>query len=66
MERINYNLANRVITDATDNHLPVGGELSSSHLIHGAMDNFDHNENTPSGIGSSHDTGPSAFSKFSG
>ena len=39
-------LAQRTI-DAASNH---------SVMIHGAMDNFDHDERTPSGIGGSHNT----------
>ena len=36
--------------------MPVPKNINSSSIIHGAMDNFDHEENTFSGIGESHDT----------
>ena len=36
--------------------VPVPENIDSSSIIHGAMDNFDHEENTSSGIGGSHDT----------
>lgn len=45
MERIDFNLAYRVIQDDGDNCVPIGGKLSSGQIIHGAMDNFDHDEN---------------------
>ena len=35
--------------------VPVPENIDSSSIIHGAMDNFDHEENTSSGIGGSHD-----------
>ena len=36
--------------------MPVPKNINSSSIIHGAMDNFDHEENTLSGIGGSHNT----------
>ena len=56
MERIDINLAQRTIEAAGDNRVPVPPVMQSSVMIHGAMDNFDNEENTSSGIGSSHDT----------
>ena len=35
---------------------PVAKNITSSSIFHGAMDNFDHEENTLSGIEGSHDT----------
>ena len=56
MERIDINLAQRTIEAAGDNRVPVPPVMQSSVMIHGAMDNFDNEENTSSGVGSSHDT----------
>ena len=39
-----------------DYRVPVPSTIVPSKLIHGAMDNFDHIENSQSGKGSSHDT----------
>ena len=41
---------------AGPNRVPVPPSILPSIFIHGAMDNFDHEENTSSGIGGSHDT----------
>ena len=41
---------------AGSNRVPVPKNINSSSIIHGAMDNFDHEENTLSGIGGNHDT----------
>ena len=38
------------------NRVPIPKNITSSSIIHGATDNFDHEENTSSGIGGSHDT----------
>ena len=35
--------------------VPVPENINCSSIIHGAMNNFDHEENTSSGIGGSHD-----------
>ena len=56
LERIDCSLANRIIKTAGNNRVPVPPKISPSVMIHGAMDNFDHIENTPSGKDSSHDT----------
>ena len=39
-----------------ESKVPLPQTITSSSIIHGAVDNFDHNENTFTGKGSSHDT----------
>ena len=46
----------QLIKLAGPSRVPVPENIDSSSKIHGAMDNFDHEENTSSGIGGSHDT----------
>ena len=55
MERIGIGLATKIINEAGENRVPVGPSIQPNSVIHGAMDNFDHDENTASGIGGSHD-----------
>ena len=40
----------------TESKVPLPQTITSSSSIHGAVDNFDHNENNFTGKGSSHDT----------
>ena len=49
-------LATKIINEAGENRVPIGPSIQPNSVIHGAMDNFDHDENTASGIGGSHDT----------
>ena len=49
-------LAQCIIRRAGNDHVPLPPSIEPSVLIQGAMDNFDHEENTSSGIGGSHDT----------
>ena len=56
LEKIDNGLAQRIIRRAGDNHVPIPPSIKPSVLIQGAMDNFDHEENTSSGMGGSHDT----------
>ena len=56
VERIDINLAQRTIDAAGENLVPVPPVINSSAIIQGAMDNFDNEESTSSGIGGSHDT----------
>ena len=56
MEKINTGLAHRTINTAGVNHTQIPSTIKNNVFLHGAMDNFDHDENTPSGIGGSHDT----------
>ena len=55
MERIDIGLATKIINEAGENRVPVGPSIQPNSVIHGAMDNFDHDENTASGIGGSHE-----------
>ena len=56
LEKIDNGLAQRTIRRAGDDHVPIPPSIKLSVLIQGAMDNFDHEENTYSGIGGSLDT----------
>ena len=56
MEKIDTGLAQRTINTAGVNRTPIPSTIKNNVLLHGAMDNFDQDENTPSGIGESHDT----------
>ena len=49
MERADYGLTR-------NGRVPVSTSICSSNIIHGAMGNFDHEEDTNSGIKGSHDT----------
>ena len=49
-------LATKLIQDAGQHRVPVAEEIKSNTMIHGVMDNFDHDGNTLSGIGGSRDT----------
>ena len=56
IERIDNGLTYRTILRAGENRVPVPPSIIPNILINGAMDNFDHNKNTSSGTGGSHDT----------
>ena len=56
MERVDYALTHRIIKQARSGRVPVSTSICSLNIIHGAMDNFDHEEDTISGIKWSHDT----------
>jgi len=47
--KIDIAAANRIIQKTGTNRVPVGDSILPSAIIHGAMDNFDHEENTLSG-----------------
>ena len=49
-------MALSIIKKAGVHRVPVPPSIQPGLLIQGAMDNFDHEENTKSGIGGSHDT----------
>ena len=55
MEKINTGLVHRTINTTGVNRTPIRSTIKNVFL-HGAMNNFDHDENTPSGIGRSHNT----------
>lgn len=46
---INIAAANRIIAEAGTNRVPVGPTIIPGAIIQGAVDNFDHEENTLSG-----------------
>ena len=56
LERIDTGLATRTIQLAGNNRVPVPKTIDSSAIIHDAVDNYDNEEGTSSGIGGSHDT----------
>ena len=55
-KKIDTGLAQRTINTAGVNRTPIPSTIKNNVLLQGAMDNFDHDENTPSGIGGSCDT----------
>ena len=56
LERVDIAITQEIINLAGPNRVPVPKNINSSSIIHGAMDKSDHEENTLSGIGGSHDT----------
>ena len=56
IERIDNGLTYRTIARASENRVPIPPSIIPNILINGAMDNFDHEKNTSSGTGGSHDT----------
>ena len=56
VQRIDVGLASRLISTAGENRVPVEQTISSNAILHGVMDNWDHEENTMHGIKGSHDT----------
>ena len=55
VRRIDVDLAERIITTAGDNRVPLPAVLEATSPLNGAMDNFDRNESTLAGTGSTHD-----------
>ena len=56
VKRIDVDLAERIITAAGENRVPLPAVLEATSPINGAMENFDRNESTLAGTGSTHDT----------
>ena len=56
LERVDMCQTQQLINLAGPSRVPVPENIDSSSIIHGAMDNFDHEENTSSGAGGCHDT----------
>ena len=56
LERVDMCQTQQLINLAGLSRVPVPENINSSSIIHGAMDNFDHEVNISSGIGGSHDT----------
>ena len=55
-KKIDVCLAERTISTAGPLPTPVSSIIKLNTISHGAMDNFDHEENTQSGKRGSHDT----------
>ena len=55
LERIDFTLANQLLNSLGEHRVPISN-LIKKGLLHEAMYNFDHIEDTKSGKGSSHDT----------
>ena len=56
VKRIDVDIAEQIISTAVDNRIPLPPILGPSSPLNGAMDNFDCNESTLAGTGSTHDT----------
>ena len=56
VRRIDVDLAERIINTAGENRVPLPPVLEATSPLNGAMDNFDRNESTLAGTGSTHDT----------
>ena len=56
LERVDMAVTQEIINLAGPNKVPVPKNVNSSSNIYGAVDNFDHEENTISGVAGSHDT----------
>ena len=56
VRRIDVDLAERIIEMAGNNRVPLPRVLETTSPLNGAMDNFDRNESTLAGTGSTHDT----------
>ena len=56
VERQDQCLVSRTIARAQGHRVPLPPAMKKSAFIHGAMDNFNHEQQTASGIGGSHDT----------
>ena len=56
VKRIDVDLAELIITTAGDNRVPIPPAFEIASPLNGAMDNFDRNESTLAGTGSTHNT----------
>ncbi len=56
IRRIAVEMAEQIVTTSNDHRVPIPPVLEATSPLNGAMDNFDRNENTLAGIGSTHDT----------
>ena len=56
VKRFDVDLAERIITTAGNNRVPLPSVLEATSPLNGALDNFDRNESTLAGTGSTHDT----------
>ncbi|XDV44765.1 hypothetical protein PO909_013005 [Leuciscus waleckii] len=55
VKRIDVDLAERIITTAGNNRVPLPAVLEATSQLNGALDNFDRIESTLAGTGSTHD-----------
>ena len=56
VKRIDVDLAEQIIATAGNNKVPLPTVLEETSPLNGALDNFDHNESTLAGTGSTHGT----------
>ena len=56
MKRIDTTIANKMVNDTLPYRCPVSKKINDIDLIQGAIDNFDHSDNTLSGKDTTHDT----------
>jgi hypothetical protein len=56
VKKMDVDLAERIIATAGNNRVPLPPILEAASPLNGAMDNFDRNESTLAGTGSTHDT----------
>ena len=56
LERTDCCLANEIVNSCIEFKVLLSPTITSASIIHGEMHNFDHNKNTLSGKGSSHDS----------
>ena len=56
LERTDCCLANEIVNSCIEFKVLLSPTITSASIIHGEMDNFDHNKNTLSGKGSNHDS----------
>lgn len=56
LQRMNYSFAARAVSLSGNNRVPISPHFARDMPLCASMDNFDHEEDTKSGIGGSHDT----------
>ena len=61
VKRIDVDLAEQIIATAGNSRVPIPAVLEASSPLNGAMDNFDRNESTLAGTGSTHDISSKMF-----
>ena len=66
VKQIDVDLAEQIVTTAGDNGVSLPPVYETTSLLNGATDNFDSNESTLVGIGSTHDTILALFQNVSG
>lgn len=56
LQRMNYSFAARAVSLSENNRVPLSPHFARDIPLSASMDNFDHEEDTKSGIGGTHDT----------